>query len=132
MADVTYLTPLQFRIAAMWAARVPHAEIQRRTGSSKAVVATLLYRVRKRLGVCSTYGMAVALLECDVRDWDGGGRPARSGLHLGDPVRITGGRFHGRTGIYCGVKNSTVSYVKVGGGSFGLAAKYVEPIREVA
>ncbi|MFN8758858.1 MAG: hypothetical protein ACK5XA_08620 [Tagaea sp.] len=129
---MTRLTPLQYEIARLVATGLPRDEVARRTGSTRATVSHLVCRVRHRLGVTDDRHLAAALLECIVTTRGVQGRIGRRGLRIGDPVRITGGRFAGRDGTYVGFCNSDKARIQIGGGHFYLDYRFIEPVREAA
>jgi len=119
------LTPVQFELARHWAAGLHYREAAVRAGVNVNGAHVLLRRLRERLGAATRRDMAVVLADCTVRPWDGGGQASRRGLVRGEPVRLTGGRFAGRDGVYVGANNSDQVYVRIGGGVFAVMAKYV-------
>lgn len=124
------ITPRQHEIARMAAAYIPRPEIARRLGVTRGTVDRTLNRLYHALNVSSRRELAPALLRVRVRHTNGGGKPSRLGLQRGDPVRVTGGRFHGFRGAYVGAANSEQIRVQIGGGVFALRARFVE--REAA
>jgi len=129
---VHVLTPLQYDVCRLEAVGLPRDEIARRLGTGKPTVAALVCRIRRRLGVRTRRELAAALLDCVAQEWDYNGRVTAEGLHIGDAVRITGGYFVGRTGVYAGAANSTQLRIQINGGTFALARKYIERINQGA
>lgn len=125
------LTPMQHAVARLEAAGVPRAEIARRVARSRDYVRVTLREARQRLDVApgDRWMLAQALLTADVAVQV---KPNRIGLRRGDPVRITGGHFAGRTGTYVQGRRTRQWNVQIGGGVFALSAKYIEPIKELA
>lgn len=124
------LTPRQYEIASLYAAGVRKAEIARRRGVLASGIDTTLSRIMRRLGTSDRRELAQALLQCTVNDWDGTLDRGWRGVRRGDPVRITGGYFKGRSGTYWKSASQRQLYIKVGGGMFALSAKFIEPIKE--
>lgn len=123
----TILTPPQYELARLFASGLPHPEIARRIGKSPNAVAVNLMYLRRKLGVRTPREIAIVLQNCEVREWDYRGNVGASGLRYGDPVRITGGRFAGREGTYIRTHSNRLWHVQVGGGTFALTAKYIQP-----
>jgi DNA-binding CsgD family transcriptional regulator len=120
------ITPRQYEIGRLAATNLPRAEIARRAGASVRTVDVTLWRLFQRLGVSSRHELASALLQCEVRETNGGGQRSRLGFERGDPVVVRGGRFEGFVGEYVGSANSKQIRVRIGGGTFALRAQYVE------
>lgn len=126
------ITTRQYQFARLVATGVPRHEVARRLDVKVSTVHAMMSRLYRRLGVRSRRELAPMLLEVRVRDWNGGGRRSSHGLTRGDPVRITGGRFAGRTGEYVGNNNTAQIRIRVGGGVFALRAAFVERIDDQA
>lgn len=125
------LTPRQYEYARLCATNVPRAEIARRLGVKVTGVNAALERIFKKAGISSRRQLAPLLLSCTVRQRHGGGS-SRLGVEPGDPVRIIGGRFVGKSATYVGNFNSRQVRVQVGGGVFAVRRWFVEPIRSAA
>jgi DNA-binding CsgD family transcriptional regulator len=121
---LTYITPAQKEVAAMWSAGLSTQEIARRRGTGLSCVSNLVRRASKRLGVRGRRALAAALLECEVRHAPG--RRSARGFMPGDPVRIVSGRFVGRSGVYVGGSNSTQINIRIGLAVFSLQAASIE------
>lgn len=120
------LTPRQYEIACMAATQLPRAEIARRLGVSVRTIDGALDRAYHALGIHTRRDLAIALQHVTVRPCEPGGQKSRLGFVRGEPVRITGGRFAGRTGEYAGGENSEQIRVRIGGGVFALRTRYIE------
>lgn len=114
----------------MEAAGLSRQEIARRLGLRKHTVTTLVLRLRRRLGFRTRRELAALLLDCEVREFEPAGRPARHGFQIGDAVRVTGGHYPDRTGTYVGTSNSTVYRIHINGAVICIAAKYVQKMEQ--
>jgi DNA-binding CsgD family transcriptional regulator len=128
------ITSRQYEFARLVATGVPRHEVARRLDVKVNTVHAMMSRLHHRLGVRSRRELAAALPAVTVRDLrgQGGGKCSRFGLTPGDPVRITGGRFAGRTGEYAGNNNSAQIRIRIGGGVFALRAAFVQRIDDQA
>jgi DNA-binding CsgD family transcriptional regulator len=125
------LTLSQYSLARMYASGLTLNEMTSRSGITYRSVESIMRRLRQRLGVTTRGEMAALLLTCRL-DERAGGRSSTRGYVRGGPVRITGGRFDGRDGVYVGHANSVQIRVQVGGGVFALRARFCQPMEKAA
>jgi len=119
------VTPAQFQAARLRAAGLPRTEVARRLGITPSTVDQHTLAAMRRLGVDSRRALPAALLDCQVgATW----RRNRFGWKPGDQMQITGGRYAGRVGTFVSCANSDQVHVRVGGGVFALAVKYLQRV----
>ena len=123
---MTELTHAEHETARMWAAGMPRQEIAQRRGVHADTVDNLRRRAEAKLGVAprDRRQLAQALLTARVAARHGG-RINREGLRPGDSVRIVGGRFAGRAGVYVRSANSYQVRIQVGGATFAITRRFV-------
>lgn len=126
------LTPLQYDVCRLEAVGLPRDEIARRTGLRRPIVSRIVTLARRRLGVQGRRELAAVLVDCEVRQHGRRGRPSAHGLRPGDPIRVTGGHYAGRVGVYVATHNSLQWRVQFGGGTYTLFTKFIERINQGA
>lgn len=119
------LSPMQHKVASMYAAGLPRHEIARRLGLAVSTVDTHWLKVRRRLGVETRREVAALLPDAEIRFYR---HPGRTGLAYGDRVRVTGGRYAGRVGAFVRISNGEQAYVEIGRAQYALRIKYVARI----
>lgn len=119
------LSPMQHRVAGMYAAGLTRHEIARRLGLAVATVDDHWLKARRRLGVDTRREVAALLPQAEIRFYR---HPGRTGLAYGDRVRVTGGRCAGRVGAFVRIGNSEQAYVEIGRARYALRIKYLARI----
>lgn len=123
------LTPRQHAVARLYAAGHPRAEIGRRLALSLSTVDQHVRAARARLGVRSRRAMAIVLPDARIACARSGALSAQ-GWVPGDVVRVVGGRYAGRVGVYLRRANAAQVYVRIGGAVVAPNRAFVE--REAA
>lgn len=118
------ITEAQFRVARLAAAGLPRHEIAARLGVRPTTVDQHRAAAMRRLGVGDRRQLARALLDVSVgAQW----RLNRFGWRPGQQFRLTGGRYAGRTATFVRLCNSDQVLVQIGGGTFAVRCKFLEP-----
>ena len=129
------LTSSEHDVACLWAAGLSCAAIAARRGTSRSTATTLLSRAKRELGVRDRRALAVQLAAgVAIDEQPRTGRPigvSRFGYQPGQRVRIVGGRYVGREGIYRAAHSSRQVQVRIGGGVVAITARFVEAIEQV-
>lgn len=119
------LTPRQYEVASLYAAGLPRPEIIARLNVTASTVDNLMDRVKHRLGTRDRRELATLLPGCAVGTRK---RTNSHGLSRGDALRIAGGRFDGRAGVFVRIANSYQAVVRIGGGEFAVRLKYLQKV----
>ena len=128
------LTASEHDVTRLWAAGLSCAAIAARRGTSRSTVTTLLSRAKRELGVRDRRALAIRLAAgVEIDEQPRTGRPigvSRFGYPPGQPVRIIGGRYMGREGIYRAAHSARQVQVRIGAGIVAITARFVEPIEQ--
>lgn len=113
------LTPDEHEVARLIAAGMRLRDVYVRLGKPRWTVNKQWKRIRDKLGVApDRRALAAALLRVAVAERRGRSPDVIDGFAPGDAVRIVGGRFAGRTGIYLRSGGGKQAVVQIGGGEF--------------
>lgn len=130
------VTSSEHEVARLWASGLSCAAIATRRGTSRSTTCTLLQRAKARLGVQDRRALAIRLaagVAIDERPRTG--RPlevSRFGYRPGERVRIIGGRYAGRYGVYRAAHSGLQVKVRISFGVVAVMARFVESMERTA
>lgn len=123
------LTESEHEVARLWACGLSCAAIAARRGTSRSTVTTLLSRAKESLGVRDRREIAARIADGVLIQTAPIGRPARTsrfGWKPGQRVRLIGGRYAGREGVYRAAYSARQVQVAIGAGVIRALARNVE------
>lgn len=124
------LTQAEHEVARLWAAGLSCAAIAARRGTSRSTSTSLLARAKRALCADDRRDVAARIVAgVTIESGQKLGRPARTsrfGFQPGQRVRMIGGLYAGREGVYRAAHSAVQIKVAIGAGVIAVGARFVE------